>query len=595
MAAPQRDYSKRTSWRLLSSLLRPHRGLAVAALVLLLADIVGMLLIPTQLAALVNVAVGTRDAVELTSHGIAMLVAAVVGSGGCVASYYVASRLAAYVGRDLCVAVYKKSLALSGADFNAFGTGSMITRTLSDANVVQQTLLMTFMMVLPVPVACVVAIVLAFGIDPVMGRLLLVLTLAMLAISGVAVWKSTPIFLAMQGFVDRMNSRLREVVTGTRVIRAFGKEERERDRLDETFEDYARNAIRVNMLFSVVDCSTFFLMNVVEVLVMWLGADRVGAGAMQIGSISALLEYAMLILFFMMMAQFAIIQVPRALSCLTRAAAVLDAVPSVAEPASPKRLVAPSDPCPGDEAARFSRASFRFADADEDTLHDLSFSVRRGEVTAIMGNTGSGKSTVVKMLLRFHDVTEGELLVLGTDVRDVTQHDLRSHIAYVPQKAWLFSGTIAENLRNGNAGATDEELWHALDVAQATFVRELPDGLSSRVAQGGSNFSGGQQQRLAIARALVRHADLYVFDDAFSALDYKTDAALRRALEGELAQSAVVIIAQRVSTVRNAAQIVVLGDGRMVGLGTHEQLMETCPEYQDIVESQTRGGATADE
>ncbi|MCI1667389.1 MAG: ABC transporter ATP-binding protein/permease [Olsenella sp.] len=595
MAATQRDYSKRTSWRLLSSLLRPHRGLAVAALVLLLADIVGMLLIPTQLAALVNVAVGTRDAVELTSHGIAMLVAAVVGSGGCVASYYVASRLAAYVGRDLCVAVYKKSLALSGADFNAFGTGSMITRTLSDANVVQQTLLMTFMMVFPVPVACVVAIVLAFGIDPVMGRLLLVLTLAMLAISGVAVWKSTPIFLAMQGFVDRMNSRLREVVTGTRVIRAFGKEERERDRLDETFEDYARNAIRVNMLFSVVDCSTFFLMNVVEVLVMWLGADRVGAGAMQIGSISALLEYAMLILFFMMMAQFAIIQVPRALSCLTRAAAVLDAVPSVAEPASPKRLVAPSDPCPGDEAARFSRASFRFADADEDTLHDLSFSVRRGEVTAIMGNTGSGKSTVVKMLLRFHDVTEGELLVLGTDVRDVTQHDLRSHIAYVPQKAWLFSGTIAENLRNGNAGATDEELWHALDVAQATFVRELPDGLSSRVAQGGSNFSGGQQQRLAIARALVRHADLYVFDDAFSALDYKTDAALRRALEGELAQSAVVIIAQRVSTVRNAAQIVVLDDGRMVGLGTHEQLMETCPEYQDIVESQTRGGATADE
>ncbi len=595
MAATQRDYSKRTSWRLLSSLLRPHCGLAVAALVLLLADIVGMLLIPTQLAALVNVAVGTRDAVELTSHGIAMLVAAVVGSGGCVASYYVASRLAAYVGWDLRVAVYKKSLALSGADFNAFGTGSMITRTLSDANVVQQTLLMTFMMVLPVPVACVVAIVLAFGIDPVMGRLLLVLTLAMLAISGVAVWKSTPIFLAMQGFVDRMNSRLREVVTGTRVIRAFGKEERERDRLDETFEDYARNAIRVNMLFSVVDCSTFFLMNVVEVLVMWLGADRVGAGAMQIGSISALLEYAMLILFFMMMAQFAIIQVPRALSCLTRAAAVLDAVPSVAEPASPKRLVAPSDPCPGDEAARFSRASFRFADADEDTLHDLSFSVRRGEVTAIMGNTGSGKSTVVKMLLRFHDVTEGELLVLGTDVRDVTQHDLRSHIAYVPQKAWLFSGTIAENLRNGNAGATDEELWHALDVAQATFVRELPDGLSSRVAQGGSNFSGGQQQRLAIARALVRHADLYVFDDAFSALDYKTDAALRRALEGELAQSAVVIIAQRVSTVRNAAQIVVLDDGRMVGLGTHEQLMETCPEYQDIVESQTRGGATADE
>ncbi|MCI6274266.1 MAG: ABC transporter ATP-binding protein/permease [Coriobacteriaceae bacterium] len=593
--AIEHDYSKRASWTVLSRLMRPHRRLAAAALALLLADIVGMLLIPTQLAALVNVAVGTRDTVELTSHGIAMLVAAVMGSGGCVASYYVASRLAAYVGRDLRVAVYRKSLALSGADFNSFGTGSMITRTLSDANVVQQTLLMTFMMVFPVPVTCVVAIVLAYGIDPVMGRLLLVLTLAMLAISGLAVARSTPIFLAIQGFVDRMNSRLREVVTGTRVIRAFGKEERERGRLNKTFEDYAANAIRVNMLFSIVDCATFFLMNVVEALVMWMGADRVGAGAMQIGSISALLEYAMLILFFMMMAQFAIIQVPRALSCLTRAAAVLDAVPGVADPDVPQRLAAPARPKPGDEVARFSHASFCFADADEDTLHDLDFSMRRGEVTAIMGNTGSGKSTVAKMLLRFHDVTAGSLRMLGTDVRDVTQRDLRSHVAYVPQQAWLFSGTIAENLRDGDASATDDALWHALDVAQASFVRELPKGLATRVAQGGSNFSGGQRQRLAIARALVRHADLYVFDDSFSALDYKTDAALRRALGRELGNEAVVIIAQRVSTVRQAAQIVVLGDGRVVGRGTHDQLMETCPAYRDIVESQTRGGVGADE
>lgn len=593
--AIEHDYSKRASWTVLSRLMRPHRRLAAAALALLLADIVGMLLIPTQLAALVNVAVGTRDTVELTSHGIAMLVAAVMGSGGCVASYYVASRLAAYVGRDLRIAVYRKSLALSGADFNSFGTGSMITRTLSDANVVQQTLLMTFMMVFPVPVTCVVSIVLAYGIDPVMGRLLFVLTLAMIAISGLAVARSTPIFLAIQGFVDRMNSRLREVVTGTRVIRAFGKEERERGRLNKTFVDYAANAIRVNMLFSIVDCATFFLMNVIEALVMWMGADRVGAGAMQIGSISALLEYAMLILFFMMMAQFAIIQVPRALSCLTRAAAVLDAVPGVADPDVPQRLAAPARPKPGDVVARFSHASFRFADADEDTLHDLDFSMRRGEVTAIMGNTGSGKSTVAKMLLRFHDVTAGSLRMLGTDVRDVTQRDLRSHVAYVPQQAWLFSGTIAENLRDGDASATDDALWHALDVAQASFVRELPKGLATRVAQGGSNFSGGQRQRLAIARALVRHADLYVFDDSFSALDYKTDAALRRALGRELGNEAVVIIAQRVSTVRQAAQIVVLGDGRVVGRGTHEQLMETCPAYRDIVESQTRGGVGADE
>ena len=581
--------------RLLRRLLRPYRGRIVLALALLVCDVVGMLYIPTELSALINSAISADGGGALVTHGARMLVAAFVGSGGCVVSYWVVSNLAADVARDLRVELYRHSLELSASEFGRFGAASMITRTLSDVNVVQQTLVMTFTMAAPVPVVCVVAILLAFSVDAVVGRMLLVMTAVMLGVSVVAVVRSAPTFVKLQGFVDRMNVRLRESVTGTRVVRAFGREDFERGQLDETFQSYADSAIRVNLVFATADSATFFIMNVVEALVMWLGADRVGAGAMQIGSISALLEYAMLIMFFMMMAQFAMIQVPRALSCLTRAAAVLDSVPSVQDPTEPLRLASPSSPRPGDEVARFSHASFRFADADEDTLHDLDFSVRRGEVTAIMGNTGSGKSTVAKMLLRFHDVTTGGLLVLGTDVREVAQQDLRSHIAYVPQKAWLFSGTIAENLRDGNASATDEELWHALDVAQAGFVRELPEGLSTRVSQGGSNFSGGQRQRLAIARALVRHADLYVFDDSFSALDYKTDAALRHALEGELANEAVVIIAQRVSTVRHAAQIVVLGDGCVVGRGAHDQLMETCPAYRDIVESQTRGGVASDE
>ena len=584
-AAPTRDYSKRASLRLLLTLLAPYKGLVAATVVMLLIDMTGMLYIPTQLSAMINVAVTSQDMNELVAHGVAMLIASLAGSGGYIASTFLASRLCANVGRDLRMKVYEASLDFSGSDFNRFGTGSMITRTLSDANVVQQTLLMSILMIFPVPLMATVAVVLAFSTDVVMGWVLLLVALATLAVSAVAVAKSAPILTRLQGFIDNMNARLRETITGVRVIRAFGKESREQGRLNDTFEDYARNAIRVNLVFAVTDTMTFFLMNGVEAVIMWLGADRVGVHAMQIGSITALIEYAMLIMFFMMMAQFAILSVPRALACLTRASTVLSVTPEIEDAADAAGLPAAG----GAEVARFDHTSLRFSDADEDTLHDLSFSLVRGQVTAIIGNTGSGKSTIAKMLLRFNDATAGRVLFGGTDVRELAQEDLRRHIAYVPQKAWLFSGTIAENLRHGNERATDDELWHALDVAQARFVRELPDGLASRVAQGGTNFSGGQRQRLAIARALVRRADLYVFDDSFSALDYKTDAALRRALAPELADAATLIIAQRVSTIHDADQIVVLNDGELAGVGTHAELMESCPTYRAIADSQSRG------
>ena len=588
MSEKKRDYSKRTSARLLLSLLSPYKGLLAAIFVAAICDMTGMLFIPTQLSAMVNVAVNTRDMSALMGHGVAMLVAALVGSGGYLTTVYLASRLCAKVGRDLRMRVYDASLAFSGSDFNTFGTGSMITRTLSDANVVQQTLLMSILMIFPVPLACVIAVALAFSTDVVMGWVLLAVTLAVIAICALAVAKSAPIFTRLQGFIDNMNTRLRESITGVRVIRAFGKERHERARLDETFSDFATNAIRVNVVFALTDSITFFLMNAVESAIMWVGADRVGSHAMQIGSISALVEYAMLIMMFLMMAQFAILQVPRALACLTRASAVLSREPEIEDAERPVLLAARSVES-GDEVARFDHASLRFSDADEDTLHDISFTLRRGQTTAIIGNTGSGKSTIAKLLLRFNDVTCGSLTFEGVDVRRLSQDDLRNHIAYVPQKAWLFSGTIAENLRHGDADASHERLWHALDVAQAGFVRELPEGLGTRVAQGGTNFSGGQRQRLAIARALTREADLYVFDDSFSALDYKTDAALRHALAGELERAATLIIAQRVSTIHDADQIVVLRDGEVVGLGTHDELMGNCPTYRAIAESQTRG------
>ena len=575
------------SWRasiaLLGQLVSPYRGLAAATLVAMLFDLSGMLLIPTQLSAMINTAVTTQDANEFLAHGALMLAAALVGSFGYIASTWLASRLCANVGRDLRMRVYRASLAFSAADFNRFATGSMITRTLSDANVVQQTLLMTVLMILPVPIMCAISVGLAFSTDFVMGWVLLAVTLVTLSISLVAIRGTAPVFTRLQGFIDAMNARLREAITGVRVVRAFGREELTRERLDETFDAYARNAIRVNYVFATTDLMTFFLMNGVESLTMWLGANRVGAHAMQIGSISALIEYAMLIMFFMMMAQFVMLSVPRALACLGRAAEVLAVHPEVSDA---ERCVEPD--LSSGVVARFDHASLRYADADEDTLRNLDFSVRRGQVCAIIGNTGSGKSTVAKMLLRFCDATEGRVLLGDADVRDVSQQTLREHVAYVPQKAWLFSGTIAENLRHGCAEATDEELWHALDVAQAGFVRELPDGLGARVAQGGTNFSGGQRQRLAIARALVRHADLYVFDDSFSALDFKTDAALRHALAPELARAATLIIAQRVSTIREADQIVVLKDGQIVGLGGHDELMGTCETYRAIAQSQAR-------
>ncbi len=594
--APQRNYSVRASFSLLWQLVRPYKVLMLVTLVTLCCDIVGMLFVPTELAALLNSVTSGEGMDAVWRHGAVMLVASLLGSGGCIVSYRMASKLAANVGRDMRVAVYRRSLAFSGADFNRFGTGSMITRTMSDANVVQQTLLMSFVMMSPVPLTCVVALILTFSLDATMGYAVLAVTVVCLLISALAVAKSAPIFLIMQSFIDRMNVRLREAITGVRVIRAFGKDDYEQARLDDDFEAYAARAIRVNLVFAVTDTMTFFFANAVESLIFYIGADRVGVHAMQIGSITAVIQYAMFIMFFMMMAQFALLQIPRALACLTRAKEVLDFEPSIADkPAAGEKdgekdgaPVAPA--APGAPVASFEHMSFCFDDADENTLSDLNFTLRRGQTTAIIGNTGSGKSTIAKMLLRFLDATEGRVCLGGRDVRDLTQDELRSHIAYVPQKAWLFSGTIAQNLRYGAADASDDRLWHAVDVAQGSFVHELEDGLDTRVAQGGTNFSGGQRQRLSIARALVRQADLYIFDDSFSALDYKTDAALRAALKDELADAAVLIIAQRVSTIQHADQIVVLGDGRVEGMGTHDELLANCPAYLAIYESQVKGG-----
>lgn len=603
--------------RLLLRTIKPYKALVAATLAALLLDVAGTLYVPTMLAGMINQGVTSGNTDFIIGQGLKMLVACCCASGGALLGNYLCARLASYVGRDIRNAVYDASLAYSGGDFEEFGTGSMITRTLNDVNVIQQTVMLATQAMLPVPIICVMGTVLSFRVDAQMGAMMLAVVSVVMVFAVIAVRRAAPIFEKMQGFIDRMNVVLRENIIGVRVIRAFGKERHEEGRMGRVFTDYADAAIKVNWIFAGVDCFSFCLMNIAEVLLMWLGGNRVGAHAMEIGNISAVVEYAMLIMFYIMMAQFVALMVPRAIVCLQRCAEVIEKKPSIVDgtgtaplaPGSNGEVAAAGEAAVTDEAAAagedgvfnaslsdtapvatFDHVSFRFPDADEDTLHDIDFSCRRGQTTAIIGSTGSGKSTIAKMLLRLHDVTEGSVRFSGADVRSMTQHDLRERIAYVPQKAWLFSGTIASNLCDGRAGATETEMRHALDVAQSDFVWGLPERLDAPVAQGGTNFSGGQRQRLAIARALMKHADLYIFDDSFSALDFKTDAALRRALKPETRNAAVLIIAQRINTILHADQIVVLKDGRIVGKGTHEELMEGCEVYREIAESQMKGG-----
>lgn len=572
--------------RLLMRFMRPYRGLIAVTLLVLLIDNVGTLLVPTMLANMVNTGITTGDVDYILRNGLYMLIATGMASGGAVLGCYLSARLAANVACDIRNAVYDKSLELSASDFERFGTGSMITRSLNDINVIQQAILQTIQLVLPVPFLAVAGIIFAWFIDPAMGTLLGVVVAIVLVAAVFTVANAAPIFMRLQSFIDRMNVVLRENIVGVRVIRAFNKERHEEQRLDEVFSDYAANAIKVNHLFVGLDSSSFFLMNIAEVAVLWVGGNRVGVHAMQIGSISAVLEYAILILFFVMMAQMVVLTLPRAAACLNRAQQVLEIEPSIVDGKATLGDGAPESADGADVVAVFDRMSFRFDDADEDTLCNLSFACRRGQTTAIVGSTGSGKSTVAKLLLRFHDATKGAIRLNGVDLRDLSQDDIRGRIAYVPQKAWLFSGTVASNLRFGNEGATEADMLHALQVAQSTFVLDQPQGLDTPVAQGGTNFSGGQRQRLAIARALAKKPEVVVFDDSFSALDYKTDARLREELAKNVTDAALVVVAQRIATIMHADQIIVLDDGHVVGTGTHEELLHNCPAYLEIAQSQ---------
>ena len=603
--------------KMVLSFLKPYRKLCAFTILAMLLDVAGGLLVPRLTADMINIGVESKNLDYIIGRGIAMLAVAALAGAGALLGSWLCADLSARLGRDMRNAVYEKSLTLSAHDFEQFSTGSMITRTLNDINIIQQSVVWCIQMVLPVPAVCVMGVGMAFAIDSVMGFLLIAVTVLIIVLAVLVTRRASEIFSRLQRLLDRMNVVLRENLTGVRVIRAFCKERDEEKRMRRSFEDYAETAVSANLLFAGLESAAFFVINICIVAILWLGGNRIGAGVMEIGDITALTEYSILILFYIIMAQMVIILLPRAKVCIGRIEEVLEKEPEIVD--GPEKMSAVSkqmsmvpeqtsivpeqtsvipeqrrrreENAPSAEAACFRNVSFRFPDADEYALSGLDFVCRRGETTAVIGGTGSGKSTIAKLFLRFHDATEGTVSVNGSDVRDISQEELRSHIAYVPQKAWLFSGTIAENLRQGNEQADEEEMRRVLRVAQADFVSGLSNGLDARVAQGGTNFSGGQKQRLSIARALMKKADLYIFDDSFSALDFKTDAALRKALKQEVSDAAVLIIAQRINTILDADQILVLDEGRIVGKGAHEELMKNCPVYQEIAGSQMKGGA----
>ena len=571
--------------KLIWRFIRPHWKLFALTVLLLVVDVAGSLLIPTLAAQMLNLGICGHSFQKLIETGLWMAAASIVSGICAILGGYACAALSARVGQDMRVAVYDKSLKLSVYDFRQFGTASITTRTISDITNIQMALTSFIQMVLPVPLIIVLSVIMTFNLDVRFGLILLCAVAAVLILALFIMRSASPLFRKLQKLLDRMSKILLENITGVRVVRAFNNEQREESRLNTSFSSYAKTSIQANRLFANLDGLSFFFVSLFIVFVYWMSGGHIRGGLMQIGDISAVIGYAVMVLFFIMMAQMVIMTMLRALECCNRVQNVLNHSPEIVDFVDKDPKIDEKN----SQVLTFDHVTFRFADAEEDTLSDLNFTCKRAQTTAIIGGTGSGKSTVASLILRFHDVSSGSIRLNGTDIRDMTQHKLRDHIAYVQQKAWLFSGTIADNLRYSNAGATDEELMHAAEVAQAAdFIQAQPQGLQAFVAQGGTNFSGGQKQRLSIARALVKKPQLYIFDDSFSALDFKTDAALRKALKKETKDAAVLIVAQRVSTIRNAEQIIVLHEGKMAGIGTHDELLKTCSVYQEIYTSQTK-------
>ncbi|WP_026393335.1 ABC transporter ATP-binding protein [Acetobacterium malicum] len=542
-----------------------------------------MLAVPYFAAKIIDVGILKKDLMAIVILGLQMLAA--VGLSGLISLWasYLSADLAALSGKYLRDRIFDKTQVLSIRDFNRFSTASMITRATSDITVIQQTVIMFAQMILPAPIIAITAIIMTIAVSPTLVWIpIIAMVVFMLAIYLIFI-KASPISKTIQKRLDVINRIMGEAITGVRVIRAFDNSEFERKRTNQAFLNYADNVIRLNKTFAVFSPLIWSIVGISMVAVLWFGSFLVLNGEIQVGGIIAVSEYTILLLIALIMSSMVMVMLPKMKACLDRTQEVLDTIPEIADETQLPALQNPDNPA----KIVFDQVSFSYRGAEESVLEGISFSCEQGKTTAIIGGTGSGKSTIASLMLRLYDVASGMITLEGTDIRQMTQHQLREAISYVPQKAILFSGTIADNLRMGNSQATSAELEQAAQIAQAhDFITELAEGYQSPVAQGGTNFSGGQKQRLCIARALVKKAPVYIFDDSFSALDFKTDGALRKALKREMADAAMVIVAQRVSTIMDADQIIVLDAGRMAGIGRHEELIKSCSVYQEIVASQ---------
>ena len=569
--------------RLFRTYLRPSSGPIGVVLGLLLVGALGNLYLPELNAQIIDQGVvkGDIDYI-LRVGGLMLLVSAALGVTAIIA-VWLAARIAMGFGRDVRSAVFSTVETFSQVEVNRFGPASLITRNTNDVQQVQTVVFMGLTMLVSAPILIVGGIIMAVRTDPVLSLLLIIVLPLMATVIGLVMSRAIPLFQANQTKIDRINQVMRETLAGVRVIRAFVRTGHEEARFDAANRDLFDTTLRVGRLFALTIPVMTLILNLSTVAVMWFGAMRVASGELAIGDLTAFLQYLLQILFAVLTAVFMFILIPRGAVSAGRINEVLDTQPTIHDPASP---VAPSDPVERG-VVEFRDVEFRYPGAEEPVLRDLSFRAAPGEITAFVGSTGSGKSTLINLIPRLYDATQGQVLVDGVDVREQDREALWGRIALVPQKAFLFSGTVASNLRFGDAEADDETLWRALTVAQGRdFVAAMPDGLDSPITQGGTNVSGGQRQRLAIARALVRKADIVVFDDSFSALDVATDARLRAALVNELAQATVLIVAQRVATIMRADRIVVLDGGRIVGIGTHRELLESSETYREIVYSQ---------
>jgi ATP-binding cassette, subfamily B, multidrug efflux pump len=573
--------------RLLRRFLRPYVRQVAIVVALLVIQTVGNLYLPNLNADIINKGVVEGNLHYILTTG-ALMLAITFGLGlVAIVAVYWASRTSMGAGADIRAAVFKSVQAFSARDVDRFGTPSLITRNTNDVQQIQLFLQMALTMMVIAPIMCVGGIILAIREGAALSPLLAVAVPLMAAFIGIVLSMVVPKFRTMQMKIDRINLVLREQITGVRVIRAFVRKRPEAERFGESNADLTATALSVNRIFALALPTVMCVLNLSSVAVLWFGGRLVSEGSMPIGNLTAFLTYILQILMSVMMAVMMAILLPRAMASAERIEEVLDAVPSITGPSSSVRPERSGD-------VRCDNVTFGYPGSERPVLKDLSFALRPGETSAIIGGTGSGKTTLLNLIPRFFDATAGSVLVNGVDVRQQDLEALWSSIGLVPQAAFLFSGTVASNLRLGKPDATDAELWHALEVAQARdFVAAMPDGLDAPIDQGGTNVSGGQRQRLSIARALVRRPPIYLFDDCFSALDASTDARLRAALKSETHDAAVLIVAQRVSTIMHADQILVLDDGQIVGCGTHHDLVSACEPYREIVISQLGEDAAA--